>query len=114
MFHVAASGGTHCTPCWPRCVCARAPVTARHDAVLAGVCVCVRARARALADAAGRISADVDETVAGFAKCFSDALFASTAGVIYSVQIGRLFGWRFALAPYAYLGCTYVLIEKVL
>ena len=67
-----------------------------------------------MADPDTRISADLEESVNGFASCFSDAMFAATAGVIYTVEIGRLFGWRFAAAPYAYLGASYLLVEKLL
>ena len=45
-----------------------------------------------VADPDTRISADVSESVNGFAKCFSDTLYTTTAGVLYTFEIWRYGG----------------------
>jgi ABC-type uncharacterized transport system fused permease/ATPase subunit len=56
-----------------------------------------------MADADVRITEDLRQTVDGFSRSFSDVMYSSTTGVFYTFEIWRLFGWKYAIAPYAYL-----------
>ena len=66
-----------------------------------------------LTDPDQRIVGDIAMTAQTFSDCFSDALFAGTAGVFYTANVLRLFGWKYALAPYAYLGAAFVVVDVV-
>lgn len=57
-----------------------------------------------MSDPDTRISADVNESVAGFAKCFSDTLYTATAGVLYTVRVFA--SARAPLCSYCMEGCT--------
>jgi ABC-type uncharacterized transport system fused permease/ATPase subunit len=50
-----------------------------------------------------RITSDLSQTVNGFTNCFSNAMYSASAGILYTAEIWRLFGWKYAIAPYAYL-----------
>jgi hypothetical protein len=71
-----------------------------------------------MSDADTRITNDTNITVDGFAKTFSNIMFSSTAGIFNTVNIYLVWGWRFALMPYVYLGvaycCVNVLAKSVL
>jgi ABC-type uncharacterized transport system fused permease/ATPase subunit len=62
-------------------------------------------------DADTRITEDLRQTIDGFAKSFSDGLFMSSAGFFYTISIWRYFGWRYAVAPYAYLTASFVIVD---
>ena len=66
-----------------------------------------------LHDPDSRITTDVSATVDGFAACFSDNLFALMTGVLYTRELWAIYGWRTAIAPYAYLGLSYTVVEIV-
>ena len=67
-----------------------------------------------IADPDARISRDLRATVDGFANCFSTALYNLMAGVLYTRELYRYFGWRFAVAPYAYLGVASLVVDGLL
>jgi ABC-type uncharacterized transport system fused permease/ATPase subunit len=66
-----------------------------------------------MSDADTRITEDLRQTIDGFAKTFSDGMFTTFAGVFYTLSIWRYFGWRFAIAPYAYLGTAFVVVDFI-
>ena len=66
-----------------------------------------------MSDADTRITEDLRQTIDEFAKCFSDGLFTCSAGVFYTFNIMRLFGWRYAIAPYAYLAAATAVVDFI-
>lgn len=58
-----------------------------------------------------RITSDLAQTAQTFSDCFSDILFSGTAGVFYSWNMFRLYGWKYAVAPYAYLAFAFVIVD---
>ena len=66
-----------------------------------------------LHDPDSRIATDVSATVDGFANAFSQNLFAVMSGVLYTRELWSLYGWRTAIAPYAYLCISYTVVEGV-
>ena len=38
-------------------------------------------------------------------------MFAGTAGVFYTWNLHRLYGWRYAAAPYAYLLSGFLVVD---
>jgi ABC-type uncharacterized transport system fused permease/ATPase subunit len=64
-----------------------------------------------LTDPDQRIVGDLARTAQTFSDCFSDILFSGTAGVFYTYNVLRLFGWRYAIAPYAYLCVAFVVVD---
>ena len=50
-----------------------------------------------LSDPDHRIVSDLSMTAQTFSDCFSDILFSGTAGVFYTLNLARLYGWRYAV-----------------
>lgn len=66
-----------------------------------------------MSDGDTRIHTDLAQAVDGFAKTFSNALFSCTAGVFYTMEIWRVFGLRFAAAPYIYLFGSFLMVDYI-
>ena len=64
-----------------------------------------------MSDADTRITNDANVVVNGFAKMFAELMFSTTAGVFYTANIWRVFGFRFACVPYAYLVSAYLCVN---
>ena len=64
-------------------------------------------------DADTRITNDAKICVDQIAKTFADALYAATAGVLNTIEILTVFGWRFALVPYAYLISAFLCVNVI-
>lgn len=62
-------------------------------------------------DADTRITEDLRQTIDGFARSFSDGMFSTITGFFYTVETFRVFGYKFALAPYAYLFFSFVIVD---
>jgi ABC-type uncharacterized transport system fused permease/ATPase subunit len=71
-----------------------------------------------MSDADTRITNDGRACVDQIARTFADVMFSATAGVFYTLNIWTVFGWRFAVVPYAYLlsafCCVNVIAKPVL
>ena len=50
-----------------------------------------------LSDPDHRIVSDLSMTAQTFSDCFSDILFSGTAGVFYTLNLARLYSWRYAI-----------------
>jgi ATP-binding cassette subfamily D (ALD) protein 3 len=66
-----------------------------------------------MGDADTRLTDDMNATVAGFAHAFANVVFSACAGISYSVDISRLYGWRMAAAPFAYVVLTFVMVNYI-
>ena len=64
-----------------------------------------------MSDPDHRITSDLAATAQTFSDVFSDILFSGTAGVFYSYNMFKLYGWKYAVAPYAYLAFAFVIVD---
>eukprot|EP00038_Savillea_parva_P019941 m.29771 g.29771 ORF g.29771 m.29771 type:complete len:1290 (-) comp4631_c0_seq1:347-4216(-) len=65
-----------------------------------------------LSDPDDRITEDAKKIAVEMAHVVCEGLYASTAGVFFAWRLGRLYGVRYAIAPYLYLWTTFVLTSK--
>ena len=70
-------------------------------------------RGSKMVDADQRIVGDLKVTAQAFSDCFADAIFTSTEGVFYTLNLYSYYGWRMALAPYVFTSVTFVLVNWV-
>lgn len=52
--------------------------------------------------------------VNGFANMFSNTMNCSSSGILYTLELGRAYGWKFAIAPYAYLLSSHYLVKVLI
>mmetsp|Transcript_17915 Transcript_17915/g.50472 ORF Transcript_17915/g.50472 Transcript_17915/m.50472 type:complete len:1265 (+) Transcript_17915:174-3968(+) len=62
-----------------------------------------------IADPAERITSDVKEVTEQMSLVLCEGLYTLTTGGFFAYKLGRLYGLRFALAPYAYLWSAIVI-----
>ena len=48
-----------------------------------------------------------------FSDCFSDAIFTATEGVFYTFNLYDYYGWKMAIAPYAFVVSTFLIVNKL-
>lgn len=60
-----------------------------------------------------RISSDISQVANQMSLVFCEALYTSTAGVFFAYKLGRLYGLRYALAPYIYIVTAFALAQKL-
>jgi ABC-type uncharacterized transport system fused permease/ATPase subunit len=66
-----------------------------------------------MADADARLTDSMNATVNGFAHAFNNTVYTAIAGMFSTLEIARLFGWRMAAVPYAYVIGTFVVVEII-
>jgi ABC-type multidrug transport system fused ATPase/permease subunit len=65
-------------------------------------------------DPDSRITQDLNATINGFANYFSSSMIESITCVLQTRELLVNFGWRFAVAPYAYLITSFLIVEKLM
>ena len=65
-------------------------------------------------DPDSRITEDLNATINGFARFFSDSMNSIVTGVLQTRELWVNFGPLFAIAPYAYLTVAFLVVEKVM
>lgn len=65
-------------------------------------------------DPDSRITEDLNATINGFARFFSDSMNSVVTGVLQTRELWVNFGPLFAIAPYAYLTVAFLVVEKVM
>eukprot|EP01064_Diplonema_japonicum_P011936 TRINITY_DN1939_c0_g2_i1.p1 TRINITY_DN1939_c0_g2~~TRINITY_DN1939_c0_g2_i1.p1 ORF type:complete len:1264 (+),score=335.42 TRINITY_DN1939_c0_g2_i1:200-3793(+) len=60
-----------------------------------------------------RICEDAKDVATQLAHVFCEGIYASTAGTFFALQLGKLYGVQYALAPYLYLWSMFVITKKL-